>query len=250
MTVRDKFAPFGYVPAELRGQPAFRLVPGTPKDTTDAQGDADGVKIEARAVLSEDGSASVEVVHSFLGRMGIGIRSVFNRVAENKRAELVETKLLAQNLPGARLVKLTVDNKDDLAAPLVLRMRAEVPVLARAAGKNLVLRSVFPLGIGQAATLPERQTPMLLANASHVELAFEVVVPESLRLPGSLPSGEVRDGERSVVVKDRVEGRSLVLARVVDVPAGRVQPGAEYARFVAFTRKADEMLEREIAVGR
>ena len=250
MTVRDKFAPFGYVPAELRGQPAFRLVPGTPKDTTDAQGDADGVKIEARAVLREDGSASVEVVHSFLGRMGIGIRSVFDRVAENKRAELVETKLLAQNLPGARLVKLTVDNKDDLAAPLVLRMRAEVPVLARAAGNNLVLRSVFPLGIGQAATLPERQTPMLLANASHVELAFEVVVPESLRLPGSLPSGEVRDGERSVVVKDRVEGRSLVLARVVDVPAGRVQPGAEYARFVAFTRKADEMLEREIAVGR
>jgi hypothetical protein len=83
-----------------------------------------------------------------------------------------------------------------------------------------------------------------------VELRFEVLVPEALRLPGSLPSGEVRDGDRSVVVRDAVEGRSLVLSRVVDVPAGRVQPGAEYARFLAFTRKADEMLERDIALGR
>lgn len=250
MTVRDKFAPFGYVPAELRGQPAFRLVPGTPKDTTPLQGDADGVRIEARAVLREDGSASVDVVHSFLGRMGIGLRNVFDRVAENKRAELVETKLLASNLPGARLVKLTVDNKDDLASPLVLRMKAEVPQLARPQGGKLVLRSVFPLGIGQVATLPERQTPLLLASASHVELRFEVLVPESLALPGSLPAGEVRDGDRSVVVKDLVEGRSVILARVVDVPAGRVLPGAEYARFLAFTRRADEMLEREVAIGR
>ncbi len=250
LTVRDKFAPYGYIPAELRGQPAFRLVAGTPKDTTPAQGDADGIKIEARAILHADGSASVDVVHSFLGRMGIGLRSVFDRVAESKRSELVETKLLAQNLPGARLVKLAVDNKDDLASPLVLRMHAEVPQLARPAGANLVLRSVFPLGIGQVATLPERQTPLLLGSASHVELHFEVLVPEELRIPASLPAGEARDGDRSVVVADKVEGRSLVLSRVVDVPAGRVMPGPEYARFVAFTRKADQLLEREIAIGR
>lgn len=250
LTVRDKFAPYGYMPAELRGQPAYRLVPGTPRDTTPAQGDADGIKIEARAVLRPDGSATVDVVHSFLGRMGIGLRNVFDRVAESKRSELVETKLLAQNLPGARLVKLGIDNKDDLASPLVLRMRAEVPQLARSAGGNLVLRDVFPLSIGQIATLPERQTPLLLASASHVELHFEVLVPEGLRVPGSLPQGEARDGDRSVVVKDTVEGRSLVLSRVVDVPAGRVQPGPEYARFVVFTHKADELLDREIAIGR
>jgi hypothetical protein len=28
-----------------------------------------------------------------------------------------------------------------------------------------------------------------------------------------------------------------------------VQPGAEYARFVSFTQSADQLLEREIALG-
>jgi hypothetical protein len=37
--------------------------------------------------------------------------------------------------------------------------------------------------------------------------------------------------------------------RVVDIPAGRVQPGADYTRFVQFTQNADQLLAREIALG-
>ena len=37
---------------------------------------------------------------------------------------------------------------------------------------------------------------------------------------------------------------------VVDIPAGRVQPGADYARFVQFTQSADQLLAREIAIAR
>ena len=43
---------------------------------------------------------------------------------------------------------------------------------------------------------------------------------------------------------------SILLRRIVDIPAGRVQPGAEYPRFVAFTQQADALLEKEIALGR
>jgi hypothetical protein len=76
------------------------------------------------------------------------------------------------------------------------------------------------------------------------------VPPESYRLPGTLPGGELRDGDRSVSVKDAVEGRMIVLRRVVDIPAGRVQPGAEYTKFVTFTQQADQLLEKEISLGR
>jgi hypothetical protein len=248
LTVRDKFAPFGYVPAELRGQPAIRLVQGTPRDTTPTLGAADGVLFEGKAFLKEDGSANVELVQSFQGRMGIGLRAVFERVPESQHKRLVETQLLASKLPGARLRELQIENRDDLAAPLVLRTKVEVPSLARVVGQKLLLKSIFPMSIAQIASLPERQTPLLLAASSHVELKFQVVVPSSMRLPPSLPAAEIRDGDRSVIVRDGVEGNAITLARVVDVPAGRVQPGAEYAKFVAFTQAADQALEREIAI--
>jgi tetratricopeptide (TPR) repeat protein len=249
LTVRDKFAPFGYVPAELRGQPAIRLVPGTPRATTPALGAADGVLIEGRAYLKEDGSATVEISQSYVGRMGIGLRAIFDRVAEGKRTEFVETRLLANNLPGARLKDLRMENKDDLAAPLVLKMKADVPQLARNMGSNkLVLKQLFSVDIAQIASLPQRQTPLLLGSSSHVEVAFQIIAPTSMRLPAGLPGGELHDGDRSVVVKDSIEGNALKLVRVVDIPAGRVQPGAEYARFVQFTQQADQLLAREIAI--
>ena len=250
MVIRDKFAPFGYVPAELRGQPAIRLVPGMPRDTSPTLGAADGVMMEGRAVMKDDGSAIVEIAQSYQGRMGIGLRSVFDRVPESKRNEFVETRLLAANLPGARLRELKIENAEDLGAPLVLRIKAEIPQIARPVGNKVVLKALFPVNIAQVASLATRQTPLLLASSSHVEVKFEIVPPEAYKLPSSIPGGELHDGDRSVTVKDAVEGRSIMLRRVVDIPAGRVQAGAEYAKFVAFTQQADQLLEKEIALGR
>jgi hypothetical protein len=250
MVIRDKFAPFGYVPAELRGQPAIRLIPGTPRDTTPSLGAADGVLLEGKAVLKEDGSATVEIAQSYVGRMGIGLRSVFDRVPEAKRNEFVETRLLAANLPGARLRDLKIENSEDLGAPLVLRMKAEIPQIARRVGSRLVLKALFPVSIAQVASLAARQTPLLLASSSHVEVRFQILTPDGVQLPATIPGGELHDGDRSVTVSDSVEGHSILLRRIVDIPAGRVQPGAEYARFVAFTQQADALLEKEIALGR
>jgi hypothetical protein len=238
------------MPAELRGEPAIMLVRDTPRTKTPTQGAADGVLIEGRATLRDDGSATVDITQSYVGRMGIGLRAVFDRVAESKRSEFVETRLLANNLPGARLTDLRMENKEDLAAPLVLRMKADVPQLARSiGGGKMLLKQLFSVDIAKIATLPQRQTPLLLGSSSHVEVSFQIVAPVTMRLPASLPSGEVRDADRSVVVKDTVEGNAIKLVRVVDIPAGRVQPGPDYARFVAFTQSADQLLAREIALG-
>ena len=82
-----------------------------------------------------------------------------------------------------------------------------------------------------------------------MEVKFEVVVPNKMRVPASLPQGEARDGERMVQVSDSVHGHAIELSRVVDVPAGRVQPN-EYAAFQRFTQAADGLVEREIALGK
>ena len=46
-----------------------------------------------------------------------------------------------------------------------------------------------------------------------------------------------------------MNGHAVTLERVIDVPAGRVQPGAEYAAFQKFTQDADALVERDVALG-
>jgi hypothetical protein len=51
-------------------------------------------------------------------------------------------------------------------------------------------------------------------------------------------------------VKDAVHGHALTFERSVDIPAGRVQPGDEYAKFQKFTQDADTLLENDVLLGR
>jgi cellulose synthase operon protein C len=250
LTVKDKFAPYAYVPAEVRGQTAVVLKAGTPRETIDANGVTDGIVIKGRADLREDGSAQVELVQSFTGKVGIGMRGVFDKVPESKLFDFVETRLLTRNLPGARVRDVKLENVTQLGEPLVMRVKAEVSQLVRVEGQGFALKSLFPLHLAQLATMPNRQTPLLLGASSHFELDFQIVVPKTVRMPATLPGGTVRDGERVVEVKDTVEGHSIRLVRLIDIPAARVQPGKEYAGFVDFVQKADTLVEREIALGR
>ncbi len=66
LTVQDKFAPYGDVPAEQRGQVCILLVPGTPRDKVTTADAVDGLRFEGRADLREDGSASVDLVPELL----------------------------------------------------------------------------------------------------------------------------------------------------------------------------------------
>jgi hypothetical protein len=71
-----------------------------------------------------------------------------------------------------------------------------------------------------------------------------------MRMPVSLPKGEVSEAGCRVAVDDSVHGHEIDLERVIDFPAGRVQPGAEYAKYQDFARKADALYEREALIGR
>jgi tetratricopeptide (TPR) repeat protein len=250
LNVRDKFAPYGYLPAELRHQPAIVLAAGTPHEMTSANGAVDAITFEGRANLRPDGSASVDLVESFLGKVAISMRGVLDKVPEAQLHDFVEQRLLGRNLPGARVRDVRVENREELGAPIVVHVAAEVPQLGRQEEHGIVLSPLFAVHLAQLASLPERQTPLLLGASSHVEVRFEIVAPESMHMPPSLANAEARERDRVVVVKDTVHGHALLLDRVVDMPAGRVQPGTEYASFRRFVQEADTLLERELFIGR
>jgi hypothetical protein len=250
LTVRDKFAPFGYVPAESRGQPAFRLVEGTPRDTVTSSGAQDAVSYEGRADVRDDGGASVDVSLRYIGKLAISMRNVLDKVPEAQVKDFVETRILARSLPGARVKEIAIEHQRDLDRPIVVHVKADVPQLVKSAGSRLVLRPLFSVRVAQLAALPQRQTPLMLPSSSHAEVHFEVVLPASWKVPDALGTRETRDGERVVTVKDTVAGHAIRLERVVDIPAGRIEPGAPYEAFTRFAQDADASLEREIVLAR
>ena len=122
--------------------------------------------------------------------------------------------------------------------------------MGEASGAGLALRPVSPLQLTAFASLPVRQTPLLISSSSHVEVSLEVVLPQTMKMPASMPTGDLKNGDRTVTVKDRVEGHSIRFERVADIPAGRVAPGEEYAKFAEFARAGSAMMESEILIGR
>jgi tetratricopeptide (TPR) repeat protein len=250
LLVRDKFAPYGYMPSALRGQPAVRLVEGTPEETTPQGGSEDSETHEGQVELAADGSAVLTLEQRYEGKLAIFLRSQLETLAQDRFKEAIESRLLPRSLPGARLVSIEVKNLAAIDAPLVLQMRVEMSSFARPAGNGeLLIAPTFPLALGELAGLPTRETPLYISEgrAARVTLRLRIKLPTGSRVATQLDATKAEDGDRFARVYDRVEGGTLVIDRVMDLPAGRIQPD-RYARFQSFARQADAALKREVTV--
>jgi hypothetical protein len=249
-TVRDRFAPYGYVPAELRDQPAIVLATGMPREVVRASGAQDGIRYEGRADVHEDGSAGLDLVVTFSGNRAIAWREALDKIPESKLYDFVEREIAAPSFDGGHVREVTIEGKDAIDEPLVMRLRLHVPQLGKPGRGGLVLHAPFSPSLSQLAALPERHTPLLRRTSWRAEVRLHLVLPESMRMPVDMAPGEVRDGDALVSVHDSVSGHALDFDRVIDLPAGRVQPGPEYERWQDFTRRADALVARDVVVGR
>jgi hypothetical protein len=98
--------------------------------------------------------------------------------------------------------------------------------------------------LGRLATLPSRQTPLLIAETLHRSISVDITLPKGASLEGLTP-GTVEDTGHRVVIKDSVAAGVLHVERTVDIPAGRIQP-TDYPRFARFARQADDALSRTV----
>ena len=247
LTVRDKYTPFGYVPADVRGQSGFLLVEGTPKIQTTTTGAFDGVIYDSDVTLRPAGGANLKLARSFVGKYAIALRSSLETVPPAQLRDAVESNILGSDLPGASLVDVKIDNERDLDKPATLQMTIEMPDFARRKDGGLVISPPFNPTISNIATLPERKTTMLIAEASHIEIRLRITLPEGATVATPVAPAEFRDGDRVVQVRDRVEGRVLILERVFDIPASRISPEA-YGATRAFARAVDDAVHRDIRI--
>ena len=250
LTVHEKFAPYGYVPAELREQPAIVLSPGTPHEVVHAPGAVDGVKYEGRALLRDNGGAALELTLTFNGNRGIAWRNALDQVPQAKLYDFVERELVAASFAGGHVRDLKTEGADRPDEPLVMKLQVEVPELAKLVGGGLEVHPPFAPRLAQLAALPERLTPMVRPSHWYSEVHLQVLLPPGMKAPAEVATGQASDGDAVVTVKDSASAGTIAFDRVIDLPAGRVEPGAQYASWQKFVRQADALVVRDVIVAR
>ena len=259
LAVSERFAPYGFLPSSLRGQPAVLLDPGRPivtdepppilTEKTSVEGSEDRILHSGEVKVREDGSAEMRLVQHYHGKYAILVRTRLAAEPEPRWRDVLEAEVLGVTLPGGRITSLEVKQLNDLDEPVVLSMRVELASFARPSEGGLEIEAPFLPRLAPLGELAERQTPLYLservANRSTVDLAVEL--PRGAQVQSELAHGSFRDEEREVEVKDHMDGDKLRIDRRVDVPAGRVQP-EHYAAFRAFVLGAEPALHRTIRI--
>jgi hypothetical protein len=248
LTLQERYAPFGYVPVEARGMPGHELgVEGQTSVVVPAAGDQDRLEYEGKVELGENGTARLVLRQSFVGKYAMRLRAGLEQVPEGRLREVVETRLLGQALPGAELVDFKIEAQGDVDAPLVVQMEGLLGKFAEARAERLVIEPPLMPRLSRLATLTERQTPLLIAEAMHQSSRLTIKLGPGLHVWG-IQSARLEHGEHRVVAKDSVSGDTLVLDREVSIAAGRVSP-ADYPAFAEFTREAERLLSQPIVLG-
>jgi hypothetical protein len=243
-----KYTPFAYVPAEARGMPAYVLSDDKPISAqVPAAGALDNVRYSGVIHLSAEGSAEIELEQSFVGKYAMGLRNALAEIPEEQLRDVLESRLLGPELRGLELQSYAIDHFDDLDNPLVIRAKGKIPGFAQRSGDMLLIAPPFGPRISQLAALPQRQTPLLMVEATHREIDLRIVLPKGGELASDILPVKLDDGDRWVQVADSAKPGELSLIRTVNMPAGRVQPN-NYPRFLSFARHADEALSQSVRV--
>ena len=250
-----KYTPYGYLPSSLRGQPAVVLTGELPRTVASDAGTVDGVKHSGTVKLRADGSATFSLTQSYTGRLAIGLRSEIQGIPDPDRLKAaLESELLPQALPGARIVSYAVKHLEEVDEPLVLSFELEIARFARrldaSSKKGLVIQPPFSANqhLSSFFQLERRETPMILPPS----IALRTEVDVAVELPKGFTAGELPtlEGERSGAsfrVSDNMQAGLLKFSRVVAVPSMRVEVDA-YQQLAEFSRTLDDAIHREVVV--
>ena len=247
LTFSGKYFPYGYVPSELRGQQAYVVsLSGSKRVQIPTQGFQDALRFEGRLSVERDGSARGVLTHAYEGRLAARVREALEGMGEQRLHGSLESQVLGRVLRGSKLLDYKLIGRDQLDAPVRIRMNAEVPQWVQSFRNQLRITPPFTPTLSEFATLPVRKTPILLQQAQTWHIYLTLKLPRGSRV--DLPANKnLKFRSFQIEVKDRIKGDDLVLERMVHLPAGRIGVDV-YNEFVRFTRAADGVLAQEISV--
>ncbi len=163
-----------------------------------AAGALDNVRYEGTFHLNLDGSADLDLQQSFYGKYAMGLRNALAEIPEEQLRDVLESRLLGPELRGLELQSYAIDHFDDLDNPLVVKAKAKIPGFAQRSGDMLLIAPPFGPRVTQLAALPQRQTPLLMAEATHREINLRIALPKGAE---ASPRSDSSPGSRTATAR-------------------------------------------------
>jgi tetratricopeptide (TPR) repeat protein len=244
-TIEADEAPFGFLPAEIRGMPAALYdpagmdgletvtLPERPElqegfvARLDLQIDPEGgdVKVEAE----------IEVTGGFAAELRDGL---LQRSPADREGDLTGI-FVAPSFPGADVESITIEGLDDREAPLLVRFIASAQGLTVRRGGTLLLPPPVPQSISSGyAPLPSIEHPAVVMPPLRIDLQLRIHAA-GWRVGGLSGQGVEADGVR-FTQESTDEGDGGTLRRVLDISRLRLAPDA-YPPFAQAIRRAENL---------
>ncbi|HEY2747408.1 MAG TPA: DUF3857 domain-containing protein, partial [Polyangia bacterium] len=178
---RYRHAATGFVSPPLRGGRAFALAPGPLAMTRVPTASPDDRQMDFDMRLAADGSAEVSVHETLRGWPALEWREALEKLAADRVGAEFEQHTLGFHFPGASLIALSWEGKDDDAGPFRVAYKFRAPQLARRVGRGLVLPAPFPAELGKRYIgVAARETPLAVDYAPPTHVHARIAVPAGM----------------------------------------------------------------------
>ncbi|MBN1774109.1 MAG: tetratricopeptide repeat protein [Deltaproteobacteria bacterium] len=244
LTIEHDEAPFGFLPAEIRGMPAAPFDPlGDVFETVRLPERPDlqeGVLADLDLEVEPDGG-DVRVAGSmtFVGGFAADLRDgLLQRSPADREGDLTGA-FISPSFPGAEVESVAVEGLEDRETPLVVRFVASAAGMAVRRGGTLLLPPIIPQMLSRGyAPLPRIEHPAVAFPPIRVELRIRLHVPDWR--PAATPGLDI--DAAGVTFDQRVEpaddGGTLV--RHLSIAHARLEPDA-YPAFAEAIRRAENL---------
>lgn len=252
--VNERWAPFGFIPAPLRKQPALLLGEGAPKLTvSDGLLGPDVRRFAIDAKLETDGAARIDVTETLHGADAVAWRAQIEQIPKAELNRRIEQDYVSRLFPGASLDQLKVDAAEKASPDLALHYSVQVRNFARPVAGGLAVPSILPSEISaNFARIAARKTTELIGNPLRTELDMLIQLPAGFALANPpAPESLTGDFGAKPLFSEKIstDKAGLRLQRTLQVPAMRIEPDV-YPAFSSFCRKVDAAEGRELFLQR
>ncbi|HMI93739.1 MAG TPA: hypothetical protein VK509_20335 [Polyangiales bacterium] len=250
----ERHASFGYLPAQLRGQPALRLNAAAEPARTPAIRPGDELRrLVFEIALAPNGSAKVKATETVVGTGAVSWRSNLESIPAAELEHRFEEEYVARLMPGARLTDLdiNVEGRGLGERAVVLKYGFELSSLGRRIGERWALPSMLEAELSNNyAQLAQRTTIEQIASPLELDVVVHIQLPKGSARPALPPPVRLQaaiDGRPSFSMNSRIENEQIVVERSLRVPPMRVRP-EQYPAFASFCRAVDAAEAKELLV--